>query len=320
MRVPCPGGSLLRDGCSSADPRRAAATRGLYQDPGRAKPWAGYSPWVSDDRVGRGARSGSVRIGTSGWQYRDWRGPFYPPEVPAQRWLEQYSQTFCSVEANGTFYRLPEATTFAAWAQRTPEGFDVAVKASRYLTHVRRLRDPGEPVARLLERARELGDKLGPVLVQLPPTLRCDLVRLDETLAAFPPSVRVAVELRHPSWVKEATASLLERHGAALCLADRRGPLAPRWRTAEWGYLRFHEGRAMPPPRYGREALHSWAEWLAGEFGPDRLVYAYFNNDAGACAPRNALEFARICEAVGLFAPLAPPAAGPAARAGPVAT
>jgi uncharacterized protein YecE (DUF72 family) len=250
---------------------------------------------------------GEVRIGTSGWQYRDWRGAFYDESVPTSRWLETYSERFITVEANGTFYRLPEQRTFEEWRMKTPPSFEFAVKASRFLTHVRRLREPKQVIDRLLERAAGLGGKLGPILVQLPPTMRCDLVRLDEALAAFPASVRVVVELRHESWLTDATAELLRRHGAATCLADRRGVLEPHWRTSAWGYVRFHEGRARPAPCYGAVALRSWAERIAEAYGPDATVYAYFNNDSHGCAPRNALAFVTACRRIGLSAPLAGP-------------
>ena len=138
--------------------------------------------------------------GTSGWQYRDWRGAFYPPGVPQRRWLEHYATQFATVENNGTFYRLPPRETFASWRDRVPGDFVMAVKASRYLTHVRRLRDPAGPVRRLLDVAAGLGDRLGPVLLQLPPDLRAAPEALRECLRQFPPPVRVAVELRHDSW------------------------------------------------------------------------------------------------------------------------
>lgn len=242
----------------------------------------------------------SVRIGTSGWQYRDWRGTFYPHGVPTARWLEAYADRFCTVEANGTFYRLSERHVFEAWASRTPPGFEFAVKASRFLTHVRRLQDPRPVVERFMERVSALGSKLGPVLLQLPPTMPRDLARLEQTLTSFPHGVRVAVELRHESWFVEETSQLLARHGAATCLADRRGTVGPLWKTADWGYVRFHEGRAAPAPRYGAAALQRWAGRLAELFGTEARVYAFFNNDAGACAPRNAEEFARACERAGL--------------------
>lgn len=245
----------------------------------------------------------AVFVGTSGWQYRDWRGVLYPEGVPQRLWLEEYARSFAAVENNNAFYRLPERDTFAHWRERTPEGFVMAVKASRYLTHIKRLKGPAEPVSRLLGRAEALGDRLGPVLLQLPPNLRADTGLLDAALARFPKEVRVAVEPRHESWWTERTEEVLSRHGAALCWADRGGrPVTPLWRTADWGYLRLHEGRARPFPSYGRQALLSWAERLA-ESWPDRAdVFVFFNNDVGGAAVRNAESFVHLVETSGLSA------------------
>lgn len=244
---------------------------------------------------------GVIRIGTSGWQYRDWRGPFYPRGLARGRWLEHYAASFGTVEVNNAFYRLPEAGTFASWAARVPDGFSIAVKASRYLTHVRRLRDPAEPVERLMVRAAHLGDRLGPVLLQLPPNLGADPGALAGVLAAFAAhGARVAVEFRHPSWFTERCYELLAGHGAALCWADRNSrPVTPLVRTAAWGYVRFHEGAASPHPCYGRAALTAWAERLAALCGGAE-VFCYFNNDTRACALRDAQRFARACDRAGL--------------------
>ncbi|WP_328476888.1 DUF72 domain-containing protein [Actinoplanes sp. NBC_00393] len=227
-------------------------------------------------------------IGTSGWQYRDWRpdkgaddtGYLYPGGLPQRLWLEHYADRFDVVEVNNAFYRLPERKTFVQWRERTPDGFRFAVKMSRYLTHIKRLREPAEPVARFLNRAEGLGDKLGPVLLQLPPTLRADLDALDETLRQFPAGVRVAVEPRHATWFTAECEQLLKQHGAALCWADRCGrPITPLWRTADFGYLRLHEGAARPWPRYGKRALTSW---LDRSGVPEMFVF--FNNDPGGAA------------------------------------
>jgi uncharacterized protein YecE (DUF72 family) len=176
----------------------------------------------------------------------------------------------------------------------------MAVKVSRYLTHVLRLADPEEPVARFLERARGLGPKLGPALIQLPPQLRIDRERLARTLDRFPSDIRVAVEFRHPSWFTDGIQQLLVDHGAALCLADRRGVLGPIWRTTDWSYLRFHQGRARPRPAYGQAALASWAARLASCWSPREDVFVYFNNDHRAAAPRDAARFARQVRRAGL--------------------
>src|SRR5688500_1137321 len=138
-----------------------------------------------------------VLVGTSGWQYRDWRGPFYPQRLPQRLWLEHHSALFGTVEVNNAFYRLPDRSVFEAWAARTPADYVVTVKASRFLSHIKRLKEPQEPVARLMDRVAGLGTKVGAVLLQLPPTLQVELERLDECLSCFPPGTRVAVEPRH---------------------------------------------------------------------------------------------------------------------------
>ena len=242
-----------------------------------------------------------LRIGTSGWQYRDWRPPrgadetgyLYPGGLPQRLWLEHYAERFATVEVNNAFYRLPEGKTFEQWRDRTPDDFDLAVKMSRYLTHIKRLRDSAEPVARFLDRAAGLGAKLGPVLIQLPPTLKADLDSLDETLSRFPKDVRVVVEPRHDTWWTDDCRRLLERHGAALCWADRNGrAITPLWTTADFGYLRLHEGRAKPWPRYGRAALTTWVDRLAGL----TEAYVFFNNDPGGAAVIDAGVLAAVAE------------------------
>jgi uncharacterized protein YecE (DUF72 family) len=239
-------------------------------------------------------------VGTSGWQYADWRGVLYPPGLPQRRWLERYAEAFATVENNNAFYRLPRRETFEDWRARTPDGFVMAVKASRFLTHVKRLKDPEEPVRRLLDVAAGLGDRLGPILLQLPPTMRADPERLDRCLACFPRRVRVAVEPRHDSWWTGEVRDLLAAHGAALCWADRLGrPLTPLWRTAGWAYLRLHEGLARPWPSYGDAALRSWLARLGADGGRDRDAYAYLNNDPGGAAVRDAARLAALARAEG---------------------
>lgn len=233
-------------------------------------------------------------VGTSGWQYRDWRGVLYPRGLPQRLWLEEYAAGFATVELNNAFYRLPEPETFAAWRARTPADFRIAVKASRFLTHIKRLRDPGEPVQRLMTRAAYLGDRLGPVLLQLPPTLRADPALLDACLRCFPTGTRVAVEPRHESWWIDDIRAVLERNGAALCWADTaERPVTPLWRTTDWGYLRLHTGSAEPWPRYHESTLVTWVRRLT-EAWPDACdIHVYFNNDPGGAAIHDAGRFAR---------------------------
>jgi uncharacterized protein YecE (DUF72 family) len=238
-----------------------------------------------------------IVLGTSGWQYRDWRGRFYPDKLPQKRWLEHYAEEFRTVEVNNAFYRLPERTTFEQWRERTPENFCFAVKMSRYLTHIKRLKEPEEPIQRFFGRADALGPKLGPVLFQLPPNLRCDTGLLDAALSLVPSYAKVAVEPRHESWWTDGTRRVLERHGAALCWADRNSrPLTPLWTTASWGYLRMHEGRAKPWPRYGRTALRSWMRRITSQITGLTCVYVYFNNDPGGAAITDARAFRSLSE------------------------
>lgn len=263
-------------------------------------------------------------VGTSGWQYRDWRGAFYPDWLPVARWLENYATLFPTVENNGTFYRLAAPKTFADWRARTPAGFVMAVKASRYLTHIRRLRDPAEPIARLLGAAAGLGDRLGPVLVQLPPTMQADPAALEECLRQFAAQsaalgvggsggLRICVEFRHPSWETHEVQRILAHHNSALCWSDRRGrPLGPLWRTADWGYLRLHEGAAQPWPHYGRQALRTWLTRISDSFPPEADVFAYFNNDQHAAAPADAKMLAKLATRTNM--PVKPPVSADSPR------
>ncbi|HEX6548606.1 MAG TPA: DUF72 domain-containing protein [Candidatus Dormibacteraeota bacterium] len=239
-------------------------------------------------------------VGTSGWQYRHWDGNFYPAELAQREWLDFYASRFRVVEVNNTFYHLPKAPTFEKWRAETPSDFVVAVKMSRYLTHLKRLLDPEEPVQRFMERALRLRPKLGPVLVQLPPRFEAQPQRLEATLTCFPRGVRVAVEFRDDSWYRDDVRAMLERFEAALVLADSPRRRQPMWRTADWGFVRFHEGRASPHPCYGERALTTWAERIAELWPATADVYTFFNNDPRGCAVRDAVVFARIAERAGL--------------------
>ncbi|HKV88536.1 MAG TPA: DUF72 domain-containing protein [Candidatus Dormibacteraeota bacterium] len=240
-----------------------------------------------------------IHVGTSGWQYRHWRDVFYPRTLSQQEWLPYFAERFQTVEVNNTFYNLPEKRVFETWARRTPRDFLLALKMSRFLTHLKRLDDPEEPVHRFMERASALGSKLGPILLQLPPGLQSDTARLEDTLAAFPPEVRVAVEFRDPSWFTEETRAILERHGAALCLADSPRRTQPAWRTADWTFVRFHEGSGLHPPGYSDEALRRWIDRLTELWTPAEDLFVYFNNDRGGHAIEDAVTFARLAQAKG---------------------
>ena len=240
-------------------------------------------------------------VGTSGWQYASWRDRFYPRGAPQRSWLAHYAERFACVEVNNTFYNLPKAETFAHWGEETPADFTFVLKLSRYLTHIRRLRDPVDSVNLFLERSRPLAAKTGPLLLQLPPSMRADPELLDAALRAFPSETRVSVEFRHASWYTDEVMTVLRRHDAALTLTDRRGrPLQPLVRTASWGFVRLHEGRATPYPCYGPTALRSWVERIARLWARDERVYVFFNNDPLGCAVHDAVLFARAAERRGL--------------------
>jgi uncharacterized protein YecE (DUF72 family) len=239
-----------------------------------------------------------VRIGCSGWQYASWRGRFYPPDVPTARWLEYYAGVFDTVEVNNSFYRLPEKTTFSAWRGRTPEGFLFAVKASRYLTHLKRLRTPGPPLRRLFSRARGLGPKLGPVLYQLPGNLSVDVPRLRHLLKLLPRTHRSrhVLEFRHPSWYCDEVFELLERHGVALCLHDRAGSEILKPFVGPFAYVRFHGLTGNYHGGYSRNTLDRWAAALRSQADAGRDVFAYFNNDPDAQATRDARTLRELME------------------------
>jgi len=241
----------------------------------------------------------TILVGTSGWLYKDWRHRYYAKGVTQSRWFEQIVRDFRTVELNVTFYRLPRAEVFAGWYQRSPDDVILTVKASRYITHVKRLRDPAASVAMLMDRVAPLGHKLGPVLLQLPPDLPINVAGLEETLTAFPQNIRLVVEPRHESWWTDDVRRLLERHNAALCWADRKGPITPLWQTADWGYLRFHEGRHDPWPFYTLDELREWTDRIASAFPDTADVFVYFNNDPGAAAIDNAITFADCVRARG---------------------
>ncbi len=226
-------------------------------------------------------------VGTSGWTYPHWRERFYPAGLPSRRWLEYYAQHFPTVEVNNTFYQLPPEGTFEKWRAAVPARFVFAVKASRFITHVKRLVQSRAPVRRLLTRARPLGRALGPVLFQLPPNFPCYEVRLGAFLDALPRGVRYAVEFRHESWHRPSVYALLRRRRVACCISDGVGIPLRLVRTAPFLYVRFHGPGGIGAGCYSEEALRDWARRLRDLCGAG-TGYVYFNNDAEAYAVRNA--------------------------------
>jgi uncharacterized protein YecE (DUF72 family) len=231
-----------------------------------------------------------IYVGTSGWQYRDWRGPLYPDGLPQRRWLEHFSSEFPVVEVNNTFYMLPKEDTFTKWREGSAPGFTFVVKANRYITHIRRLRDSRGPVARFWERCLRLEEKLGPVLFQLPPNLLADPGLLERFVAGLPGGMRSAFEFRHPSWDTEEVRAILDGRGCALVMADRPGARVDDVVTGGWAYLRFHQGQESVPD-YTPEKLRRWADRIVSL--PAQDAYVFFNNDPGGAAVRDSVTLTR---------------------------
>ncbi len=243
-----------------------------------------------------------LHIGTSGWTYPSWKGIFYPEDLPSQGYLEFYSGQFSTTEVNYSFYHLPRPETYAKWAGQVPEGFIFAVKASRLITHTKKLLDVDEAWRMFRTNARSLGPHLGPTLLQLPPSFRCEPVRLEAFLemarAAAPksPPLRLVFEFRHESWFTDAIYRLLSRHDAALCIAD--SPCYPRRDvlTAEFTYLRFHGRTKLFASSYSEAELDEEARKIKRHVREGRDVYVYFNNDAQGHAVANARTLRRLLE------------------------
>jgi uncharacterized protein YecE (DUF72 family) len=226
-----------------------------------------------------------IRIGTSGWQYDDWKKRFYPSDLPKSGWLRYFSERFDTVEVNNTFYRLPDESAFVRWREESAPGFCVTIKASRYITHIRRLRDCRDSVAMLWTRCRRLGGKLGPVLFQLPPRFEADPPLLEEFCRLLPPKMKAAFEFRDRSWERDDVYAILDRAGAAFVYADSPGARVPEVVCGGWSYVRFHKGMRARPD-YSRTKLRRWAERIAGLGAAETWIY--FNNDTGGAAVRDA--------------------------------
>ena len=267
-------------------------------------------------RDGMGMRQ-EIRIGCSGWQYKHWSAAtrdaarvddaFYPANLSPARWFAHYALSFDTVEINNSFYRLPPPETFARWREQAPQHFLYSVKASRFLTHMKKLKDPVDPLLRLFTNARELGRHLGPILYQLPPNFGLNLERLETFLRALTPVARRArltstprhvVEFRHPSWYDSRVYALLERYRVSMCLHDMQGsatgkipiPPAPPSGRRSFVYVRFHFGTSKYGGRYEDRRLDEWADWLVERITEGRDIFAYFNNDSGGHAPRDAVR------------------------------
>jgi uncharacterized protein YecE (DUF72 family) len=224
----------------------------------------------------------AVRVGTSGYSYTAWKGSFFPADLPSSRMLEFYAQKLSTVEINNTFYRMPTSTAIAHWAEQVPQGFVFALKAPRRITHQKQLADCADETSHFLRLASELGEKLGPLLFQLPPFMKKDLTRLRDFLASLPKPFAAAFEFRHESWMDDQVFEALREKNAALCIADTDEKEGQVIRTAKWGYLRLRRSDYSP------DSLASWAKRITGEW---TQTYVYFKHEEEGKGPKFAADF-----------------------------
>ncbi|HJU05049.1 MAG TPA: DUF72 domain-containing protein [Nitrospiraceae bacterium] len=245
---------------------------------------------------------GRLLIGTSGWTYASWRGTFYPEKLPSREYLEFYAGAFPTTEINYSFYHLPKPQTYANWAARVPEDFLFAVKASRFITHIKRLLDVEEAWRLFIDNALVLQNHLGPILLQFPPSLKQDTGRLQDFLtiaqhhAGSRGKLRLVFEFRHESWFTSEVYRLLSRHGAALCIADSHRYPRKDVLTTDWAYVRFHGRNQLFASNYSRAELQKEARILKRYLKDGMDVLVYFNNDAKGYAVKNAKTLGRLLE------------------------
>ena len=235
-----------------------------------------------------------IHVGCSGWVYKHWRGIFYEDRLPQKRWFERYAEEFDTVEINNSFYRLPSCETFDKWRKQAPPGFCYAVKANRYLTQAKKLKDCEEPMERMMAAVRCLCDRLGPMLYQLPPSMKVNLERLESFLRILPSGVTSVFEFRNMHWYRPETYALLERYGASFCVHDMPGSKSGRIAVGPIAYVRFHGGEGKYWGRYSDEGLLSWTDWIVEQARHGRKVWCYFNNDIHG----HAIEDARTLKAM----------------------
>jgi uncharacterized protein YecE (DUF72 family) len=242
------------------------------------------------------SRPAALRIGASGWHYQHWRAVFYPEDLPVSKWLEFYAQRFDTVELNNTFYRLPPETGVDGWRETVPTGFLFAAKGSRFLTHMKKLKDPEPGIAKFFERIDRLERKLGPIVFQLPPFWDVNTERLEAFLEALPPRHKYAFELRNPTWHTDDVYRILRRHNAAFCIYEIAGFQSGLELTANFTYIRLHGPAGAYQGSYPAATLRHWAERIRQWQKDLRAVYIYFDNDEAAYAVENAREFKRLLD------------------------
>ncbi len=242
-----------------------------------------------DRRISAGTVSAKLHVGTSGWHYKHWRGLFYPRDLPASELLNFYAKHFDTVEVNNTFYQLPADTTFDSWRDNSPSRFEFAVKASRFITHMKKLKDPETSSAKFFAGVERLEKKLGPILFQLPPRWQSNLDRLEQFLNSLPPGHSYVFEFRDESWITKEMFATLRRHNVAFCIHDFADMKMPEELTADFTYIRFHgPTTAKYSGSYSDEQLQRWADRITEWQKRLKTIYVYFNNDVGGWAVKNA--------------------------------
>jgi uncharacterized protein YecE (DUF72 family) len=238
-------------------------------------------------------------IGCSGWHYEHWRGLYYPGELPKAKWLSFYARQFTTVELNNTFYRLPSEKAFTTWRESTPNNFIFAVKVSRFITHIKRLKNLGSAVESFVSRAGLLAEKLGPLLYQLPPSVKRNDELLHDFLSTLPLEYQHVIEFRHESWIDERVFDILRRHNVGLCVFDMPGFGCPLVATSDFAYIRFHGSEGLYSSSYSNEELARWAKRIARLGQSIKASYIYFNNDAEAFAVKNATTLRTLLQSSG---------------------
>jgi len=237
-----------------------------------------------------------IHIGTSGWHYAHWKGPFYPEDFASERFLSWYADRFSTVEVNNTFYKVPEEKTLRGWKKSVSPDFIFSVKASRYITHMKKLKDSRKPVANFLDQIQVLGDKIGPVLFQLPPNWKVNPGRLKAFLDCLPGERRYAFEFRDPSWFDKRVYNLLERKGAAFCIYDFDRRQSPKEITSDFVYIRLHGPDGAYKGQYSTQCLDGWAGALSAWIGEVDEVFCYFDNDQEGFAAQDAMKLQKMLE------------------------
>jgi uncharacterized protein YecE (DUF72 family) len=245
-------------------------------------------------------QSRKLNIGTSGWNYKHWRGKFYPQKLKQSEWLEYISRFINTVEINNSFYRLPTKTNFQNWKNNSPGNFLFAVKASRYITHVKKMIDPEEPVKNIVENSSALGKKLGPILFQFPPSWKINLERFEYFLNTLPKRKKFTFEFRNNTWWNDDILNLLKKKNHSFCIWELAGEITPKIVTADWIYIRLHgPGKNKYQGKYDDKTLYQWADdfnsWLNSGI---KKIYCYFDNDDSAFAIENAIRLNEITEEI----------------------